>query len=133
MNPVEVVTALLVKNGKVLMCERHPEKIYPLHWEFPGGKVEAGETLPQALCREVKEELHIDCLEAREYFDDVMTYSNGITYHVTFFVSTNFSGEPVNTEFNSVGWFSVEELPSILHLSGNATIISKLIREGLPG
>src|ERR1043165_6883628 len=100
MTPVEVVTALLVNDGKVLMCERHTEKIYPLHWEFPGGKVEPGETLVEALKREVHEELHMTCDIIREYYDDVMTYSNGITYHVTFFIVPSFSGEPVNTEFN---------------------------------
>lgn len=132
MTPVEVVTALLVKDDKVLMCERHTEKIYPLHWEFPGGKVEAGETLHDALRREVREELHIECGIIREYFDDVMTYSNGITYHVTFFIVPTFSGEPVNTEFNSIGWFTKEELLELLHLSGNSNILAKLQSEGIP-
>ncbi|HET9136507.1 MAG TPA: NUDIX domain-containing protein [Candidatus Kapabacteria bacterium] len=132
MTPVEVVTALLVDNGKVLMCERHEKKLYPLHWEFPGGKVEPGESLVEALIREVYEELQVNCNAIREYFDDVMTYSNGITYHVTFFIVPHFSGKPVNTEFNSIGSFSVEELKQLQHLSGNSNILAKLYTEGIP-
>jgi 8-oxo-dGTP diphosphatase len=132
MTPVEVVTALLVGDGKVLMCERHKKKLYPLHWEFPGGKVEAGESLVEALIREVREELQVDCNVIREYFDDVMTYSNGITYHVTFYIVPDYSGELVNTEFNSIGWFSVEELRELQHLSGNSNILNRLYTEGIP-
>ncbi|MBS1903368.1 MAG: NUDIX domain-containing protein [Bacteroidetes bacterium] len=132
MTPVRVVTGLLVRNGTVLMCERRSDKIYPLHWEFPGGKVEPGESLYEALRRELNEELRIDTLAAREYFEDVMTYSNGITYHVTFFIVTSITGEPVNTEFNAIGWFSASELSSLLHLSGNTQIIRRLVTEGIP-
>ncbi|HYM19466.1 MAG TPA: NUDIX domain-containing protein [Candidatus Kapabacteria bacterium] len=132
MNPIEVVTGLLVQSGKVLMCERSPEKIYPLHWEFPGGKVEAGERLSDAVIREIREELHVECHSLHTYFEDTMTYSNGFTYHVTFFVINMFSGDPVNTEFNSIDWFTSEELRNILHLSGNKQVIEKLIAEGIP-
>ena len=132
MMAVEVVTGLLVRDGTVLMCERRTDKIYPLHWEFPGGKVEVGESLLQALQRELQEELKIHCHSARFFFDDVMTYSNGITYHVTFFVTSSFVGEPVNTEFNSIDWFNMNELRNILHLSGNSQIIERLTTEGIP-
>ena len=132
MMPVEVVTGLLVRDRKVLMCERRADKIYPLHWEFPGGKVEAGESLLQALQRELQEELKIHCNAARFFFDDVMTYSNGITYHVTFFVTSSFAGEPINTEFNNIDWFDMNELKNILHLSGNAQIIERLTTQGIP-
>lgn len=114
------------------MCERRKNKIYALHWEFPGGKVEAGETLVEALRRELLEELRVDAYEPREFFEDTMTYSNGITYHVTFFIVSQITGEPVNTEFNSIGWFSANELSALLHLSGNSQIIDRLVTEGIP-
>lgn len=132
MTPVRVVTGLIVRDGKVLMCERRKNKIYALHWEFPGGKVEAGETLVEALRRELLEELRVDAYEPREFFEDTMTYSNGITYHVTFFIVSQITGEPVNTEFNSIGWFSANELSALLHLSGNSQIIDRLVTEGIP-
>ncbi len=132
MIPVEVVTALLIRDGKVLMGERHEKKLYPFHWEFPGGKVESNETLLEALKRELTEELEIELVSAAPYFEDTMTYSNGITYHVTFFVVTEFIGEPQNTEFNAIGWFDAETLPSLQHLSGNKAILDRLFSEGIP-
>ena len=52
---IPVATGLILRDGAVLMCQRSSRKIYPLHWEFPGGKIEAGESGPQALRRELRE------------------------------------------------------------------------------
>ena len=133
MSAIKVVTALIVRDGAILMCQRHRDKYLPLHWEFPGGKVESGESLSEALLREVKEELHLDITEHREYYQDVMSYSNGHTYDVTFFVANQFNGEPVNTEFEDILWVTPETLPTLQHLSGNANVIAKLLEEGFPG
>ena len=130
--PVEVVTALLLREGTIMMCQRNDKKIYPLHWEFPGGKVEYGETSLQALKREIFEELHLEIHDAEEWFENTMTYSNGITYHVTFFIVRQFRGEPVNTEFNAIDWIVAAKMSTLLHLSGNAQIIEKLMTEGFP-
>ncbi len=132
MIPIPVVTALLIKDGKVLMCQRRADKTYPLHWEFPGGKVEPGETLLQALQRELLEELVITVSEAEQWYEDTMTYSNGLTYHVTFFLVREFEGIIVNTEFNEIGWFTAAELDFIQQLSGNLNILEKIAEEGLP-
>lgn len=132
MTPIPVVTALLIKDGKVLMCQRRPDKLYPLHWEFPGGKVEVGESLLQALQRELSEELMITVSDAESWYEDTMTYSNGLTYHVTFFLVREFQGELVNTEFNEIGWFTTAELDFIQQLSGNLNILEKIAEEGIP-
>lgn len=132
MNAIKVVTALIVRDGKILMCQRHRNKFLPLHWEFPGGKVEPDEARDDALAREVKEELHIDVLSKREYFQDLMSYSNGHTYDVTFYAVNTFSGEPVNTEFEDIQWVTRETLPNLLHLAGNKNVIAKLLAEGFP-
>jgi len=55
----EVVAALIVKDHRFLICQRPAHKARGLLWEFVGGKVEPGETLPQALIRECREELGI--------------------------------------------------------------------------
>ncbi|MCA2961298.1 MAG: (deoxy)nucleoside triphosphate pyrophosphohydrolase [Silvanigrellales bacterium] len=57
---LEVVAALIVRNGRVLVAKRSAGKSNPGLWEFPGGKVEAGETHATALAREIKEELGVD-------------------------------------------------------------------------
>jgi 8-oxo-dGTP diphosphatase len=132
MSPIKVVTALIVRDAAILMCQRHRNKYLPLHWEFPGGKVEPDESLVEALHREVKEELHLDIHSEREYFTDIMSYSNGHTYHVTFYVVTDFSGEPVNTEFEDILWVTPQTMPTLLHLAGNTNVINRLMKEGFP-
>src|ERR1035438_9822428 len=56
---IEVVAAILESEGRVLIGRRQPAQAHPLKWEFPGGKVEPGESPPQALTRELEEELGI--------------------------------------------------------------------------
>ena len=130
--PISVAVALLLKDGCVLMGERRTDKIYPLHWEFPGGKLEADETAVQALRRELREELDIDIMDAEEWFSEVATYSNGITYDISYFLVREWKGEVYNREFNQVGWINSELLPTLQHLSGNANILDRLSREGIP-
>ena len=114
------------------MCQRPDTKIYPLHWEFPGGKVEPGETKPQALVRELHEELGIDAVAGEEYFNEIASYSNGLTYDITYFLVYEFEPEPVNKEFNAIGWIDEETLPTLLHLSGNDRILKQFYEHGIP-
>jgi 8-oxo-dGTP diphosphatase len=54
-----VVAALITRNSKLLVCQRKRNDTHPLRWEFPGGKVEPGESLAEALTRELREELGV--------------------------------------------------------------------------
>lgn len=64
--PTEVVVAVAFdKDGRFLMTSRPEGKVYAGYWEFPGGKVEAGETLEEALVREMKEELGVQVTDCR--------------------------------------------------------------------
>ncbi|HZK75507.1 MAG TPA: NUDIX domain-containing protein [Candidatus Kapabacteria bacterium] len=130
--PVRVAVALLVKDGCVLMGERRPEKIYPLHWEFPGGKLEEGESAIEAVERELREELSIEIQGAEEWFSELATYSNGMTYDISFFLVRSWRGEIVNHEFHNIAWISRDILPTLLHLPGNRRILERLMREGIP-
>jgi 8-oxo-dGTP diphosphatase len=130
--PIGVAVALILKDGCVLMGERSPEKIYPLHWEFPGGKIEHGETEIEALRRELHEELGIE-MDAAEWWDsELASYSNGMTYAISYFLVRAWNGEINNREFVRVEWISGEMLPTLLHLSGNESVLNRLMQEGIP-
>ena len=82
---VRVVAALIEQNGKFLITQRRPEATLPLLWEFPGGRVEMGETDQSALMRELQEEMEIDLevldkvfevtREYERYFIELATYA----------------------------------------------------------
>ncbi len=114
------------------MGERKPHKVYPLHWEFPGGKIEIGEMPRGALCRELREELGIEIDSAEEWMRETATYSNGMTYDVRYFLVRSWSGEIMNLEFNNILWVTQDVLPTLRHLSGNQNILERLEREGIP-
>ncbi|MND73971.1 CTP pyrophosphohydrolase [compost metagenome] len=57
---LQVTCAIIQHANKILICQRSASMKLPLKWEFPGGKIETGESKEECLCREIKEELHID-------------------------------------------------------------------------
>src|ERR1700747_2283310 len=63
-----VAAALILRNSKLLVCQRHRNDSHALQWEFPGGKVEPGESPAQALARELREELGIEATIGKELF-----------------------------------------------------------------
>jgi len=72
---IRVVAGLLMgEDGKVLITQRRPQAFMPLKWEFPGGKVEAGETDQQALARELSEELDIEVSVGKHFMGLVHAY-----------------------------------------------------------
>ena len=86
MKTIEVVAAIIQNNNQILCVQRGPSKYaYVSHkYEFPGGKVEAGETKEQAIIREIKEELHIDIINPQFYL--IATYNiNKYTFINLFF------------------------------------------------
>jgi len=63
-----VAAALIFRDSKILICQRRHDDTHGLQWEFPGGKVEVGESPSQALVRELREELGIEAVIGREIF-----------------------------------------------------------------
>ena len=107
---VEVVAALIRKDGKFLICQRPAHKARGLLWEFVGGKVEEGESKENALKRECREELNIEISVAEQYAEVTHGYLD-ITVHLTLFNSTITSGEPQLLEHNAIKWISPDEIP----------------------
>lgn len=101
---VEVVAAVLTRpDGEVMLASRPAGKVYAGYWEFPGGKVEAGETLEHALARELKEELGIGLIRATRWITKIFTYPHA-TVRLNFFRVWAWEGEPHPHEGQTFAW-----------------------------
>ena len=107
---IEVVAALIRKDGKFLICQRPAHKARGLMWEFVGGKVESGESKKQALERECMEELDISVSVGEKFLEVTHEYSD-ITVHLTLFNATIEDGEPKKLEHGEIKWITPAEIP----------------------
>ena len=106
---IEVVAALIWRGDRFLACQRPPEKARGLLWEFVGGKVESGESGPQALVRECREELGVT-IDVQDAFMDVTHEYPDLTVHLTLYEAEIAQGEPQRLEHNDIRWITVEEM-----------------------
>ena len=101
---VQVVAAVLQREGKVLIGQRTAAQSHPLQWEFPGGKVEPGESPEQALARELEEELGISGASGEVIARYTFTYPGRDCIELIFFHVRRFHGEPQNLIFQELRW-----------------------------
>jgi len=120
------VAAVIERNGSVLICQRKRGSRHALKWEFPGGKVEPGEELAEALARELREELRIDATIGRQIGKHDVRYPKGPLIRLNFFRVTEFTGEPVNTEFEQILWIPRKNLTDYDFLEGDVAFVKQL-------
>jgi mutator protein MutT len=118
--------AILRENGRILVCQRKKNSRYELKWEFPGGKVESGESVPDCVNRELREELSINVEIIGPMKSQVNRYDDGGVYEVTYCFILQFSGRPVNNAFDEIRWVTLTELRSMDILEGNKSFVSNL-------
>ena len=123
-----VAAALILKNGRLLICQRTRHQPFPLKWEFPGGKIEQGEQPRDALRRELEEELGVDAKIGGEVIRMQHTYSRGSTVELRFFLVTEFVGELENRIFKEVRWVARNELPKFDFLEADAGLVENISR-----
>jgi 8-oxo-dGTP diphosphatase len=123
---LQVVAAIIERQGRILICRRKPEQSHPLKWEFPGGKVERGETLPQALARELQEELEIRGVSCEEMTRYEYTYPGKHPIRLIFFRVTEFAGEPRNLIFAEMRWEPRQDLAGFDFVEGDVEFLSGL-------
>lgn len=121
-----VVAALIMKDGKVLVCQRTRHQTMPLKWEFPGGKIEEGEQPRDALRRELDEELGIDARIGDEVARIRHEYKSGNAVELRFYVVEEFKGEIENRIFKDVRWSERSELPCYDFLEADRTLVEDL-------
>ena len=101
---VEVAAAVIQRaDGAFLLAQRPAGKVYAGYWEFPGGKVEAGEASEHALARELHEEIGIDACTAYPWITRVYAYPHA-TVRLNFFRVTAWKGDPHPREEQAIAW-----------------------------
>ena len=121
-----VAAALIVRGGEVLICQRRPDQPMGLQWEFPGGKIEAGESPEQALARELNEELGIQAQIGPKVTHIRHNYRHGGAVDLQFFAVREFLGELENRIFAQVKWSRLEDLPEYDFLPADRGLIRDL-------
>ena len=122
----EVAVGILRKDGRILICQRKKGGRYELKWEFPGGKLEHGETTEQCLRRELREELAIEIHSIESIQTQDAYYEDGGIFNVAYCFISGFEGEPQNNVFEQIRWVTLDELKYMDLLDGNKPFIAKL-------
>src|SRR3984885_14206801 len=121
-----VVAGLIVKDGKLLVCQRTRHQTMPLKWEFPGGKIEEREQPRDALRRELDEELGIHATIGDEVARIQHEYPNGGMVELRFFVVREFAGEIENRIFRDMQWADPKNLGGFDFLEADLTLVRDL-------
>lgn len=144
-----VVAAVIQCEALFLICQRRRDKAFPLKWEFPGGKVEPGESLAAALARELKEELGIRAEIGSEIYRTTHLYPERsapieIVFFSVHFIESTASGQKngerdqnlispdLQASFEQVLWVAAADLPKYDFLAANAGLIERLAAGSLP-
>lgn len=126
----EVVAALIWDNDNFMICQRPATKARGLLWEFVGGKVEPGETKPQALIRECREELGIT-VSVGDKFTEVTHEYPDITVHLTLYSCTIASGRPTLLEHNDLRWIKPEEITQYAFCPADTEILKRISEKAM--
>lgn len=121
----EVVAALIWNGNKFMICQRPAHKARGLLWEFVGGKVEPGETKPEALIRECREELAVT-VSVGEVFMDVLHDYPDLLVHLTLFHAAIAEGKPQMLEHNDIRWITPAEIPQYEFCPADVEILEEI-------
>ena len=123
---MQVSAGVIVRDGKILICQRPVGKSLAGLWEFPGGKLEAGETLEECLQREIFEELSVevevgDFIASSEY-----KYEHGEFEIFAFFARIIGNAELISNVHQNIAWVKLSELDDYKYPEADLPIIEKL-------
>lgn len=126
---IHVASAVILKDGKVLLTQRNENQKFPLYWEFPGGKIEPYEKPVGAIVRELIEELDI----APSFDDPCMLIGEmwveheDVIYHINQFLITKFEGEiKLKVGQKQMQWVPIAELSNYQHMPSQYSLIEEM-------
>ena len=122
----QVVAALIVRDGKVLICQRAQDQPMALKWEFPGGKIEPGEQEAAALRRELEEELGISATIGEKVTSIQHHYRKGGAVELHFYRVQEYEGEMENKIFAQIRWVDRRSLPDFDFLEADRDLVRQL-------
>jgi mutator protein MutT len=122
---IDVAAGLVFHQGKLLITQRRPDDHLGGLWEFPGGKVEPGETFEHCLVRELREELGIEISVGAEVEDITHAYPEKIV-RLRFFLCVLVAGEARPIHCHALAWVSANELSAYEFPAADAQLLGKL-------
>jgi len=120
---IEVTAAIICKGKEFLICQRPKGKNCELLWEFPGGKIESGETEEQCIVRECQEELGVTLRVIRKLTEVTYDYP-GRTVHLHFFITEITAGDLAKNEHHAFRWISPEKTSNYTFCPADAKMLS---------
>jgi 8-oxo-dGTP diphosphatase len=127
---IEVVAGVIEREGCVLVCRRRQDQRHPGKWEFPGGKVEAGETPAEALARELEEELGVRAVIGTELARYAFAYPGRPPILLMFFSVRDLAGEPSNLQFAGMEWSPKAALGGYDFVEGDLEFVARFCASG---
>lgn len=124
MKTINVVAAVIMKDGKVFATQRGYGE-FKDGWEFPGGKVEAGESPEEALRREIREELEVE-VNVGDLIDTIEYDYPAFHLSMKCYACTIAGGSPHLLEHEAARWLSADQLDSVAWLPADITLIPKI-------
>lgn len=111
--PIAVACALVERGGRVLVARRPAHKALPLQWEFPGGKLEPGESAAAALAREMHEEFGVELVIGKQLATVTHDYGDAVIALTPFVCALRDAAEPVPTEHVAARWCTPDEIEAL--------------------
>ena len=124
-----ISAGIIIKNNKVLICQRKKNSYYGLKWEFPGGKVETNESIQESLIRELREELGIEASIDHKFYKKRYQNYGGFNLEIHFYIITKYNKKEKNIVFEDIKWVNFSELSKYDFLESDKEILSLLVEK----
>ena len=125
MDKFDVVAAIIIKDDKYFIAQRNRNKHMGLSWEFPGGKVEEGESFEIALKREIEEELNIE-INIKNKLGEENYQDDKINVKLHYFICSHANGDIILSEHEDSAWITKNEFKNYNFAEGDSDIIKLL-------